>query len=97
VMANGRLIAQGPVGELVGAGTSLVLDLDDPERAAVIAAGVEGVHDVAVTETGLKVTADIDARALLVRALVLADLKVERIAPQRGLEETFLALVGEAS
>jgi ABC-2 type transport system ATP-binding protein len=97
VMANGRLIAQGPVGELVGAGTSLVLDLDDPERAAVIAAGVEGVHDVAVTETGLKVTADVDARALLVRALVLADLKVERIAPQRGLEETFLALVGEAS
>lgn len=34
-------------------------------------------------------------RAGLVRALVEAGLQVERVAPRRGLEEAFLAVVGE--
>ena len=40
--------------------------------------------------------AEAEARSQLVRALVLADVRVDRVAPQRGLEETFLALIGEA-
>jgi ABC-2 type transport system ATP-binding protein len=97
VMAGGRLIAQGPVDELVGAATSMVVEVDDPARAAVVAGSVDGVDGVEVTESGLKVRADADARAELVRALVLAGLRVDRVAPQRGLEETFLTLVGENS
>jgi ABC-2 type transport system ATP-binding protein len=97
VMAGGRLIAQGPVEELIGAATSMLVDVDDPARAVGVAAQVEGVDEVEMTETGLLVKADAAARGQLVRALVLADLRVDRVAPQRGLEETFLALIGEAS
>jgi ABC-2 type transport system ATP-binding protein len=96
-MAGGRLIAQGPVEELIGAATSMLVDVDDPARAVGVAAQVEGVDEVEMTETGLLVKADAAARGQLVRALVLADLRVDRVAPQRGLEETFLALIGEAS
>ncbi len=96
VMAGGRLIAQGPVDELVGAATAMVIEVDDPARAGRIAALVKGVDDVEVTDGGLVVRADAPARAQLVRALVLADVRVDRMAPRRGLEETFLALVGEA-
>jgi ABC-2 type transport system ATP-binding protein len=96
VMAGGRLIAQGPVDELIGAATTMVVEVDDPARAGRIAVLVRGVDDVQVTDDGLLVRADASARAQLVRALVLADVRVDRVAPQRGLEETFLALVGEA-
>jgi ABC-2 type transport system ATP-binding protein len=96
VMTGGRLVAQGPVEELIGAATSMLIEVDDPARAGRIAALVRGVNEVQVTGTGLRVRADAEARAHLVRALVLADVRVDRVAPQRGLEETFLALIGEA-
>jgi ABC-2 type transport system ATP-binding protein len=96
VMAAGRLVAQGPVDELVGNGASVVVEVDDAQRAAEVAQEVEGVREVRVEAGALIVHASPEARAELVRRLVLADLRVSRIAPQRGLEETFLALVGEA-
>jgi ABC-2 type transport system ATP-binding protein len=95
VMHRGRLIAQGPVSELVEAATIVVVDVDDPGRAAEVAAGVPGVSDVERTPSGLVLRADAATRAELVRALAGAGLGVERVAPQRGLEQTFLALVGE--
>jgi len=88
-------VAQGPVAELVGTGGSVVVEVDDALRAASVAQDVEGVADVRVEGGALVVHAPLEARAELVRRLVLADLRVSRIAPQRGLEETFLALVGE--
>lgn len=96
VMTGGRLIAQGPVEELIGAAKSMLVDVDNPARAGRIAALVRGVNEVKVTPTGLLVRADGPARGHLIRALVLADVRVDRVAPQRGLEETFLALIGEA-
>jgi len=96
VMHQGRLIAQGPVAQLVEAATIVVVDVDDPARAERVATGVPGVGDVVRTPTGLVLRADAAARAGLVRALAGAGLGVERVAPQRGLEQTFLALVGEA-
>ncbi len=95
VMAAGRLVAQGPVDELVGNGASVVVEIDDADRAASVARDVAGVDGIRVEDGALIVHAALDARAELVRRLVLADLRVSRIAPQRGLEETFLALVGE--
>jgi ABC-2 type transport system ATP-binding protein len=96
VMTGGRLIAQGPVEELIGAATSMLVEVDDPAQAGRIAALIRGVDDVHVTGTGLRVRAEPPARGQLIRALVLAGIQVDRIAPQRGLEETFLALIGEA-
>ncbi len=95
VMRSGRLVAQGEVADLVGEATTLVVDVDDPGRAAGLAASVEGVDDVRTTTTGLLLRARPDARPALVAALVAGGVGVDRVAPQRGLEEAFLALVGE--
>lgn len=97
VMAQGRLVAQGPVAELVGNGASVAVEVDDVARAVEVAQGVVGIEDVREQDGLLVVRAAVPARAELVRQLVLADVQVSRIAPQRGLEETFLALVGEES
>jgi ABC-2 type transport system ATP-binding protein len=95
VMHRGRLVAQGPVAELVGSATALVVDVDDPARAAQVAAGLDGARDVAVTTSGIVLRLVGTPRGVLVAALVAAGLQVDRVAPQRGLEEAFLALVGE--
>jgi ABC-2 type transport system ATP-binding protein len=94
VMHRGRLVAQGEVATLVGAATALVVDVDDPARAAAVAAGVPGARDVETTPTGLVLRLVGTPRADLVRALVASGLSVDRVAPQHGLEEAFLSLVG---
>jgi ABC-2 type transport system ATP-binding protein len=95
VMHGGRLVAQGPVAELVGAATTLVVDVDDPVRAADVAATVPGARNVELTGTGLVLQLVGTPRAQLVRALVEAGLQVDRVTPLHGLEEAFLALVGQ--
>jgi ABC-2 type transport system ATP-binding protein len=95
VMHQGRLVADGPVADLVGSATALVVDVDDPARAADVAASVDGARDVGTTPTGIVLRLVGTPRGVLVAALVGAGLGVERVAPQRGLEEAFLALVGE--
>jgi ABC-2 type transport system ATP-binding protein len=95
VMNQGRLVAQGPVAELVGSATSLVVDVDRPGRAAEVAAGLDGARDVEITPTGITLKLVGTPRSELVRVLVADGLSVNRITPQRGLEEAFLALVGE--
>jgi ABC-2 type transport system ATP-binding protein len=95
VMHGGRLVAQGPVAELVGAATALVVDVDDPARAAKVAEQLPGARDVEVTGTGLVLQLIGTPRGQLVRALVEAGLQVDRVTPRHGLEEAFLALVGQ--
>ncbi|HEY6798024.1 MAG TPA: ATP-binding cassette domain-containing protein, partial [Kineosporiaceae bacterium] len=95
VMHGGRLVAQGPVADLVGAATTLVIDVDDPALAAKAAAKVPGAADVVETATGLTLSLVGTPRSALVRALVDAGVGVDRVQPQRGLEQVFLALVGE--
>jgi ABC-2 type transport system ATP-binding protein len=96
VMHQGRLVAQGPVAELVGSATALVVDVDDPGKAAEVAATVAGASRVELTPSGVVLSLNGTPRGDLVRALVEAGLAVDRVAPQRGLEEAFLALVGES-
>ncbi|GAC1326616.1 MAG: CocE/NonD family hydrolase [Mycobacteriales bacterium] len=96
VMHHGRLLAQGPVSELVGATTSVVVDVDDPDRAATVAGGLAGVHAVSTTAAGVVLELNGIARGELVRALVAAGLAVDRVAPQRRLEEVFLDLINES-
>jgi ABC-2 type transport system ATP-binding protein len=95
VMHGGRLVAQGPVAELVGAATSLVVDVDDPVRAADVAGKLSGARNVEIVGPGLVLQLVGTPRAQLVRALVEAGLEVDRVAPRHGLEEAFLALVGQ--
>jgi ABC-2 type transport system ATP-binding protein len=95
VMHQGRLVAQGPVADLVGSATQLAVDVDEPERGAKVAQGVAGATGVQVTESGFTLNLVGTSRGELVRSLVEAGLSVERVSPQRGLEQAFLALVGE--
>jgi ABC-2 type transport system ATP-binding protein len=95
VMHGGRLVAQGPVAELVGTATTLVVDVDDPVRAADVARGLPGARGVEITATGLVLQLAGTSRAQLVRTLVEAGLEVDRVTPLHGLEEAFLALVGQ--
>jgi ABC-2 type transport system ATP-binding protein len=96
VMHQGRLVAEGRVAELVGSASALAVDVDDPARAAEVAASLDGARDVETTPTGITLKLVGTPRSELVRVLVADGLAVDRIAPQRGLEEAFLALVGEA-
>jgi len=95
VMTGGRLVAHGPVAEVIGDAGPILIEVDDMGRAREVAGSVEGVKDIAEAEGCLVVRASVQARTELVRSLVLAGVQVSRVAPGRGLEETFLTLVGE--
>lgn len=103
VMHHGSVVADGVVAELVGSATALVVDIGDAangrradiERAFAVAQAVPGAREVSRTSSGLTLELIGTPRSALVRALVEAGLDVERVAPRRGLEEAFLALVGE--
>ncbi|MFD4545590.1 ABC transporter ATP-binding protein [Streptomyces sp. NPDC058466] len=96
VMAQGRLITQGPVAELAaGARGRLVVTTPDPGDAARVLKD-QGVADLVVTETG--VTADPPDRELaeLNAALVTAGVRVRGFGVERAsLEDAFVALTGE--
>lgn len=106
VMHHGEVVASGVVADLVGSATALVVDIGGSEggqagrerviaRAGDVAASVPGAREVTTTASGLTLELIGTPRAVLVRALVEAGLEVERVAPRRGLEEAFLALIGE--
>jgi ABC-2 type transport system ATP-binding protein len=96
VMAQGRLIVQGPVADLAaGARGRLVVTTPDTGEAARILKE-QGVMDLVVTETG--VTAEPPGRELaeLNAALVMAGVRVRGFGVERAsLEDAFVALTGE--
>ncbi|MFD5516166.1 ABC transporter ATP-binding protein [Streptomyces sp. NPDC127066] len=96
VMAQGRLIVQGPVADLAaGARGRLVVTTPDTGEAARILKE-QGVTDLVVTETG--VTAEPPGRELaeLNAALVMAGVRVRGFGVERAsLEDAFVALTGE--
>ncbi|MET9903509.1 ATP-binding cassette domain-containing protein [Streptomyces sp. NPDC006446] len=96
VMAQGRLITQGPVADLAaGARGRLVVTTPDAGDAARVLKE-QGVADLVVTETG--VTAEPPDRELaeLNAALVTAGVRVRGFGVERAsLEDAFVALTGE--
>jgi ABC-2 type transport system ATP-binding protein len=97
VVHHGRVVAAGPVAEVVGDSGSVLLDVSDVARAAEVLRRV-GVAAVAGAGQGTLV-ADLDGagRAAAVAALVEAGVGVSRVAPRRRLEDVFLALVGDGA
>jgi ABC-2 type transport system ATP-binding protein len=97
VMHHGRLVASGPVDEIVGGGGEATFRVDQPAEAAEVLRGVDGVEDVTVD--GPLVHADLDGlpRAQALAKLVDAGVAVEQAGPRRRLEDAFLQLVGEES
>ncbi|MGH3875691.1 MAG: alpha/beta fold hydrolase [Actinophytocola sp.] len=97
VMHHGRLVAAGPVDEIVGGAGEATFRVDQPTEAAEVLRSVDGVDDVVVD--GPLVHADLDGlpRAEALATLVRAGVAVEQAGPRRRLEDAFLQLVGEES
>ncbi|WP_329335920.1 ABC transporter ATP-binding protein [Streptomyces sp. NBC_00663] len=96
VMAQGRLITQGPVAELA-AGTRgrLVVTTPDPGEAARVLKE-QGAADVVITEDRVTAEPPESELAELNAALVTAGVRVRGFGVERAsLEDAFVALTGE--
>ncbi len=94
VMHQGRSIAAGGVSEVIGGSPTVVLEVDDPERAAQLLRKLPQVEAVQQTREGLVITAPGD-RSAMVAALVHAGIGIERVVPRRRLEDAFLSLIAQ--
>ena len=95
VMHHGRLVAAGPVAEIVGHGGSIVIGTPDADRALSLLAALEGIEDARRYDHGVLVKINGSAPSAIVAALVAGGVAVERVMPHRRLEDAFLALIGE--
>ncbi|MFI5895345.1 alpha/beta fold hydrolase [Actinoplanes sp. NPDC051513] len=97
VVNKGRIVASGPVDEIVGESPSVLLDVSDVPAASKVLEGL-GVRSVTPDgPNGLIVDMNGTPRAEMVASLVRAGVDVDRVVPRRRLEDAFLALVGDNS
>ena len=92
VIRDGVLVAEGTVEQLRGRAT-LRLRAEPLREAALLAAGLPEVVDVATDGAVLELSADVAAAAAINRALVTAGIEVSEISERRAsLEDVFLEL-----
>jgi ABC-2 type transport system ATP-binding protein len=98
VVNKGRIVASGPVEDIVGDSPSVQLEVSDVPVATRVLTEL-GVSSVTPDGTagGLIVDMNGTPRTELVAALVGAGVGVDRVVPRRRLEDAFLALVGDNS
>ncbi|SOD61751.1 ABC-2 type transport system ATP-binding protein [Streptomyces zhaozhouensis] len=98
VMDGGRLVASGPVAEIVGTGDTVLVSTAEPMTDAWLATirALPGVGDATDTESGVLVRLDGAGPETLVAALVAAGIPVSGVMPHRRLEDAFLTLIGGA-
>ncbi|MBV9604415.1 MAG: ABC transporter ATP-binding protein [Solirubrobacterales bacterium] len=95
IIDRGRVIAQGPIGELVAEGAGeLIIECDDTDRALALLAGEPTVRDLRREGRGLRMKLHGPAQAGQINAqLVTAGVTVTRLEPvRRSLEERFLEM-----
>ncbi|MQA07496.1 MAG: alpha/beta fold hydrolase [Pseudonocardiaceae bacterium] len=97
VMHRGRLVAEGPVGEIGAGSGEATFRVDQPDSAAEVLAAVEGVTDVHVEGDQVHANLNGTARSDVLSALVRAGIGVQQAGPRRRLEDAFLRLVGEGA
>ncbi|MFI7213568.1 alpha/beta fold hydrolase [Micromonospora maritima] len=97
VVNKGRIVASGPVGEIVGESPSVLFEVSDPDAARTVLDRLDGVRVLPDSDGGLVVDTNGTARSEVVAELVRAGIGVDRVVPRRRLEDAFLALVGENS
>jgi len=96
VMHRGRLVAAGPVAEIVGNGNSLVIGTPAPDAAIAALKDLPGVASVAAEEDGVLVELAGAQASVIVAELVGAGVAVDRVTARRRLEDAFLTLIGES-
>jgi ABC-2 type transport system ATP-binding protein len=95
IIDGGRVIAQGPIGELVADGArELIVECADPERALALLAAEPTVRDLRREAGGLRMKLNGSEQAGEINArLVQAGVVVTRLEPVRhSLEERFLEM-----
>ncbi|PZF93337.1 alpha/beta fold hydrolase [Micromonospora deserti] len=97
VVNKGRIVASGPVEEIVGESPSVLFDVTDPQAARTVLDRLAGVRVLPDGAGQLVVDTNGTARSEVVAELVRAGIGVDRVVPRRRLEDAFLALVGENS
>ncbi|WP_253258347.1 alpha/beta fold hydrolase [Pseudonocardia sp. N23] len=95
VMHKGLVVADGTVDEIIAGGGAASFTVDEPQQAAAVLGGLDGVRDVAVDGTLVHAELNGMPRAAAVQALVTAGVGVQSAGPRRRLEDAFLQLVGE--
>ncbi|MEV8507247.1 alpha/beta fold hydrolase [Actinoplanes sp. NPDC051475] len=97
VVNKGRIVAAGPVDDIVGESPSVQLSVTDVATASTV---LEGLNVRSVQQdgaSGLIVDMNGTPREEVVASLVRAGVGVDRVVPRRRLEDAFLALVGDNS
>jgi ABC-2 type transport system ATP-binding protein len=97
VLSRGKLVAEGPPGQLRGAAETVRVEVDDVERAAEVLGRLEGVEVATGGDRQFSVRLGATTTAADVNAaLVGAGVAVSALVPeQESLEDVFLALVGD--
>ncbi|MFF9910290.1 alpha/beta fold hydrolase [Streptomyces sp. NPDC013457] len=99
VMDRGQLVQAGPVGEITGAGDTLLVTLGDtvPDPLVDKIGALPGIGSAARTEGGLLVRLDGADATTLIGELVRLDVPLTGVGPHRRLEDAFLTLIGGGS
>jgi ABC-2 type transport system ATP-binding protein len=93
VMNEGRRLAAGPVGEIIGEAGALMVGTPEPERAVAVMRATPGIDGAEAHPDGVLVHHDGVPASTVVEVLVGAGIPVERVGPSRRLEDAFLALI----
>lgn len=96
VMDGGRLVQAGPVAEIVGTGSTLLVGVAEPVDEPLVdkVAALPGIASAVRADDGLLVRLDGATSAQLVAELVRLGISVESVGPHRRLEDAFLTLIG---
>ncbi|AGL21305.1 ABC transporter related protein [Actinoplanes sp. N902-109] len=97
VVNKGRIVAAGPVDDIVGESPSVQLSVSDVDAATDILAGLNVREVRADGPSDLIVDMNGTPREEVVASLVRGGVGVDRVVPRRRLEDAFLALVGDNS
>jgi len=98
IIQHGKIIASGPVSELVGASTRLLIRTDAPERALHIVRGIGGVERAELQGDHLTVVAPELRPASINAALVEGGIAVDELRMTRNtLEAAFLELTTDSA
>ncbi|MGW0467722.1 alpha/beta fold hydrolase [Streptomyces sp. NPDC003027] len=99
VMDRGRLVQAGPVAEITGEGSALLVTLGGPVSDPLVdkVAALPGIASVVRADDGLLVRLDGATPTALIGELVRLDVPVTGVGPHRRLEDAFLTLIGGGS
>ncbi len=97
VMNQGRRVAAGPVADIIGAGSALLVGTTEADRAVSVLRGLSGIDSVHRHADGVQVQPNGVPTSAVVAALVGAGIPVDRVGPGRRLEDAFLALIDQAA